>query len=454
MRMAFAAGVAPRHPFGHPTRFSACGNPGGAHRAGATFPAGVAPNRPAAKRSSYDAPTSHATRSPGERDPSGPTHFTAGHATADQHHDAVPGVEREPNDQLPIGSGGPGFPKPPSPLWTRPECLRGVGWVHDGRQLDHDQQHLLAVPCSRNAQHGMPCRSVWRDRPAAHLLVHRHGVVEPMDPVQHQLRSLPSAFPTSRNPAGHHGGGLPGGPNRIAHVAGRAAADEDWDIQLPGHHVGAAQPDIHVMDRLGGHWRSEGRDKHLRPSGPSVFDRKQQRHAGRQRRLLQHLLLLGRVLGRLLGQPPRQWNAGVWRLQRGRQRRVDTVPVGRPSATGGHVYRKRLAEWLGIGDARILGMGRIQVGEAPPLLSSIMRRRRITRPGCFSEGRWLGHLRRLLGSSLLCLEVKPQPRFSTSPCPGLREPTRIAVDPNWSRLAAAPARPRWLGNDHQKPRPR
>lgn len=175
------------------------------------------------------------------------------------------GVEREPNHQLPVGPSGPGVPEPPSPLRNRSERLRGVGWLHDGRQLDHDQQHLHAVPCSRDPQRGMPCRSVWRDWAAADLLMHGHRFVERLDADQYHLHGLPSAFPTSRNPVGRRECRLPGGPKWIAHVAGRAAADEDWDIQLPSHHVVAAQPDVHHLDKLGGDWGSSQRGQYMHP---------------------------------------------------------------------------------------------------------------------------------------------------------------------------------------------
>lgn len=203
---------------------------------------------------------------PGDRDASGPAHVTAHHATtADKHRAALSGVEREPNDQLPLGPGGPGVREPPSPLGNRPKRLRSMGGIHDGRQLDHDQQHLRTVPCSRNAQPGMPCRSVWRDRPAADLLMHGHRLVERLDANQYHLHGLPSAFPTSRNPVGHHSGRLPGGPEWIAHVAGRAAADEDWDIQLPGHDVVAAKPDVHHLDKMGGDGGSSQRGQYMHP---------------------------------------------------------------------------------------------------------------------------------------------------------------------------------------------
>ncbi len=261
-----ASSIAASNTSGHSTRFSARGIPGGARGAGATFHAGVAPNRPATKRSAHDAPTGHAARSPGERDASGSAHFTAGHAaTADKHGAAVPGVEREPADRLPLRPGGPGVPEPPSSLRNRPKRLRSVGGIHDGRQLDHDQQHLRTVPGSRDAHRGMPCRSVWRDRPAADLRVHGHRFVERVEPDQYHLHGLPNAFPTNGNPVDHHGGRLPGGPEWIAHVAGRAAADEDWDIQLPGHHVVAAQPDVHHLDKLGGDWGSSQRGQYMHP---------------------------------------------------------------------------------------------------------------------------------------------------------------------------------------------
>lgn len=76
-----AAGVATRPPLDPPARFSTRGNPSRARGAGRAFHAGAAPNRPATKGSSHDAPTDHSTRSPGDRDASGPAHVTAHHAT-------------------------------------------------------------------------------------------------------------------------------------------------------------------------------------------------------------------------------------------------------------------------------------------------------------------------------------------------------------------------------------
>ncbi|HAL21506.1 MAG TPA: hypothetical protein DCP40_02045 [Stenotrophomonas sp.] len=116
---------------------------------------------------------------------------------------------------------------------------------------------------SRDPQRGMPCRSVWLDRPAADLLMHGHRFVGRLDANQHHLRGLPSTFPTSRNPVGRRECRLPGRPKWIAHVAGRAAADQDGVLQLPGHHVVAAQPDVHHLDKLGGDGGSSQRGQYM-----------------------------------------------------------------------------------------------------------------------------------------------------------------------------------------------
>lgn len=98
--------------------------------------------------------------------------------------------------------------------------------------------------------------------------MHGHRLVERLDANQYHLHGLPSAFPTSRNPVGHHGSRLPGGPEWIAHMADRTAADEDRVIQLPGHHVVAAQPDVHHLDKLGGDWGSSQRGHYMHPNAP------------------------------------------------------------------------------------------------------------------------------------------------------------------------------------------